>query len=198
MTAQVGGDVRLAALRAHEAPGEVRRVGQPVLEIAAGHHANVAEISSPDPHGHFLDHGIVAVTEVDAVHDAGLVGDLDQLRRFLPVHGQRLLRQHVLAGLHGFPGNAVVILVRRTIVDRIDPGIPEHFLVVGTGFLDVVPRRRALRQVEVRVHHGGDLDAADPSKSFDVDRANVSGSDDCDLDHAFSSLVKVVIRPVGD
>ena len=121
------------------APGEhIADVGGVAIEVAEETHggaqiadaAGADEIAGADPLGMGVHH------EGLADFDAGAGLRLKQLAGFGGVERQRLLTEHVLAGFGGANGPGHVQVIRERVVDGLDFGIGQQFLVGAVGFRD--------------------------------------------------------------
>ena len=83
----------------------------------------------------------------------------DQRLRLVGVKSDRLLAQHVLAGLQRADGPGDVQLVGQRIVDRLDRRIGEQLLIGAVGAGDAERGRRRLRLGEIA--RGDRVDARD-------------------------------------
>ncbi len=79
MRADVGDGAQLAALVRLESPVPVGRQQQPVLQIAAVHVPDLAELTALDARARLLHERVEADVEVGAVHEPARVGELDEL-----------------------------------------------------------------------------------------------------------------------
>ena len=86
-----------AALVRLEPPREVRGFEQPVLEVAAMHEMQRAQLAGGDHRSRLLHQGVAAIVERDCVHDAGPRRGIEQSTRFGSGHRQRLVRDDVFA-----------------------------------------------------------------------------------------------------
>ena len=65
--------------------------------------------------------------------DAGARADVEQRFGLGDSHAERLFAEHVLAGFGGLGGPGDVKLIGQRIVDRVDVGVGEQFLVGAVG-----------------------------------------------------------------
>ena len=156
---------------------------QPVLEPGARGHAHGARVPAAEAQRHLQHHGVVAVAEVDPGDDALLLRQRGELLRLVQGHGERLLREDVLPPLDGRLVHGEVQAVGRARVDHVDRRVGQDLGVVPVDFLDVVLLRRLSRELGVGVRDAFHRDPADAAQGLDVDRADVAGADDRDIDH---------------
>lgn len=160
-----------------EAPVPVAVEEQPVLEIATGHEANLAQTTRDDQFVGMLVERVIADVEVRGVDHAAIGRELDQCRRLAGRHRQRLLADEVPAGGQDLRRLDDVEIVRRGDVDDIDGRIGQQ----------VIERRIRARHTErlcpgsatfrCAAEHAPNRDA-DPSEGLDMDRPDKSGPDD--------------------
>ena len=187
--ADVGHRPQLAALGREDAPVVVGVEEQPVLHVAAGHVVDLAELAAAHPLAG-LDRERV---EADVVVDARglprvLAGEGHELGRLLRGHGQRLLAQHVLAGLERGLRHLEVQLVRRADVDRLDRLVVEQLLQRAVG-LRCADRRGELRGLGVRDTEDAHDLAARPPQRLGVHPAHEPRPDDRHADPRHALLL---------
>ena len=86
-----------AALLRLEAPREIGRLEQPVLQVAAVDEVHGADVARGDHRARLLHERVAAVVERHRVHDAGVGRGAPERVRFRRRRRQRLLRDDVLA-----------------------------------------------------------------------------------------------------
>ena len=139
--AEVGADVGQAARAAVglgvQAPIPIGVIEQPVLGICALHHQDFAQVARFAHTAHLLHQGIEAEIVKGAIAAAGLAGEGYQLGGLLHRSGQRLLANHVLAGLQRVADHGEVQDVGGAYMDSIHGGIFQDLVIVGVGLVDV-------------------------------------------------------------
>lgn len=114
MGADVADRPQFAPLRGEQTPVEVGVVQQPVLEEVSLHMDDPAEIAAGDHGPHLQDRREEPAHVVHREHrGGGFPHGRDHAGRLLGIHAQRLLADHVLAGLEGLQRLRHVHLVGR-------------------------------------------------------------------------------------
>ena len=181
MGADVADRAELAALAGEQAPVVVGVLEQPVLEEVALHMDDPPEIAALDQRAHLQHRGEEAAHVVhgeDRAARARLAHRRDDLGRLLRGHAQRLLADHVLAGLERVERLLDVDLVGRGDVDDVHVRRSDHraVVVIAVDRGDPPPVRRGAGRPGGTAD-GGDLHA-EALEPFDVDRADETGADD--------------------
>ncbi len=166
-----------AALVGLEPPVPVGVEEQPVLEVVAGHEADVAELAGGDHLADVLVERVEPDVEVHGVHEAALRRDLDKLRRLGGRHRQRLLADDVPAGGQDLLRLGDVEVVGRGDVDDLDRRILEDGVERRVGVTDAEGLGTLCAALRRAAEHAADLDA-DAPQLLDVDRADEAGADD--------------------
>ena len=109
----------------------------------------------------------------------------------LVVVTDRLLHQHVLAGLEGGEREGLVIIAARDDVDDIDVGPREHFLVVRLDARHVEFLGASLRLFAIDVADHDEVDQRGPLPPGDVSHARPAAR----ADHPNTQLVSHVDPP---
>ena len=167
---------RAAALRL-EAPVPVALEEQPVLEIAAGHQPDIADIASRHDLVGMLVQRVEADVEVHRVHHAAGRGKPRELAGLRSGHCQRLLADDVLAGRDDRLCLGDVEIVGRRHVDDVDRGIVEQRLEGRICVRHAERRRPRLAALRRAAEDAAHLDADTP-QGFDMNRADEARPDD--------------------
>ncbi len=145
------------------------RIGAPILRRRRGRRRrqtqrdlnlgedDVADLALAHEAARFLMHGLVALVEDDAEHDAVPPAGFDRLLAIRDRDRQRLLDQHMLAGGRG--GDRVLGMqpVRRRIVEGVDGGIAQHCVKRRMDRRDAVPLGERLPARAIAAHDGDKL-----------------------------------------
>ena len=179
--APVRAEVRQAARRAAglgiQAPVPIGVVEQPVLGIGALHHQDLAQVAILPHAAHVLHHGVEAQVVEGTIAAPGLAGQLYQLARLLHRDRQRLLANHVLAGLERVPGHGEMQEVRCTDVHRIDGGVFQNPAVIRVDLPDAEFGAQPRRLLHLAFADGIHLDVAQPANAFQMDAAHETGAE---------------------
>ena len=119
----------------------------------------------PKPQG---DAGIEPSHGPDLEHETGRLDGGGERLTLLDAHAERLLDEHVLAGLDRLERHRHVELVGDRDDDGIDPRVGEHPFVVRVGHLRLVRRGDVLEQVFGGVAQGVELGVASPASGLEV------------------------------
>ena len=166
---------RAAALRL-EAPVPVALEQQPVLEVAAGDQADVADIARRHHLAGMLVQRVEADVEVHGVDHAAGRGEPRELAGLRSGHCQRLLADDVLAGRNDRLRLGDVEIVRRRHVNDVDGGIVEERLERRIRLRHAEGRCARLTALRRAAEDAANLDA-DPAQGFDMNRADEPCSD---------------------
>ena len=157
-------DLRLVA--------HVRRIGERIAEkrldrLGGAERSILGEVAGSLPPGRMAGHERLG-------HElAGAAPGVDQLLGLRGGQRDRLLAEHVLAGLHGADAPGHVQVVGQRVVDRLDVGIGQQGLVAPIGARDAELRRdtvglglvargdRGDARVAATLHAGNDLPGRD-------------------------------------
>ena len=122
--------------------------------------------------------GVVAQVVVGAVAQLLLARRVStSSRASVGGDGQRLLAEHVLAGLHGVLGDREVQRVGRADVHGVDGRIFQHAAVVRLGSLHAELGGELLGLFDLRLADGVELHIAQPADAFQVNAADEAGSE---------------------
>ena len=160
-----------------EAPVPVALEQQPVLEVAAGHEPDVADLAARDDIVGVLVERVVADVEVGRVDQTGRGGRLDQLARLRRRHRQRLLAHDVAARREDRQGLRQVQVVRRGDVDDLDARVVEQVVERVVGARDAEDRGPCRATFRGAAEDAVDPDADAPER-LDVDGADEPRADD--------------------
>jgi hypothetical protein len=166
-----------AALLRLEAPGEVGRLQQPVLEVGAVDVVDGADAAGRHHRARLLDHRVAAVVEGDGVDDAGGAGSLPQRIGFRGGRGERLLRDDVLAVRERGADDGAVQEVRRRVVHDVDVRVGGERLEAAVGLRHAERVGLGARQALVGVGDRHDVDEAEAAHRVDVVGADEAGPD---------------------
>ena len=142
-----------------EAPVPVGLEEEPILEVAAGHQADVADLATSHELVGVLVERVVADVEVHGVDEPAGFGRLDQLVRFDRGHAQGLFADDMLAGRERSLRLADVQVIGRGDVDDIDARILEERLDRRIGVRDTQRVRTGGATLRGAAKHATDLDA---------------------------------------
>ena len=184
----VGDGGARAALLGLEAPREIGRLDEPVLEVAAVDEMHRPDVAGGDHLARLLDERVAAVVERDGVHDAGLLGRAPQVARVVGGHRERLVGDDVLAPRERSLDHRNVEEVRRRVVNDVDVGVGNQLFVAAVRLRDAervgFRSRRFLRARGDR----NDVDEPEASHGVDVVDADEAGADEAHSD-AFHFLL---------
>ena len=119
----------LAALLGLEAPGKIRGLQQPVLQIGPMDEVGLANFAVMNHLARLLDERVAAVIEGHGVHDAGVARRVGQRPRIFCVQRKRLVRDDVLSMAQRRHDHRHVQVVGRRVVDDV------HVRISGEGFV---------------------------------------------------------------
>ena len=166
----------LAALLGLEAPGKIRGLQQPVLQIRAMDEVGLANFAVMNHLARLLDERIAAVIEGHGVYDAGVARRVGQRPRIFCVQRKRLVRDDVLSMAQRRHDHRHVQVVGRRVVDDVHVRIRGEGLVAGVrlGHTEGVGLR-ACRAIRARCD-GHDIDEPEPPHRVDVVRSDEPGA----------------------
>src|SRR5918993_1988341 len=87
----------LSPLFGLEAPREVGRLKQPVLQVRAVHEVRLTDLAVANHFTRLLHEWIAAVVESDRMYDAGFARGADERSRIFRIQRKRLVRHDVLS-----------------------------------------------------------------------------------------------------
>ena len=96
--ADIGDGAQLASQLRFQAPVPVGGIKKPILQEAAMHEARLADCAFGDQRASFLSQRVIAQVVGDAADPLLFFGNLNQLRAFDGIHGERFLAHNVLSG----------------------------------------------------------------------------------------------------
>ena len=174
----------LAALFRLEAPGEVRGLQQPVLQVGAVHEVRLAELAVPNHLARLLDEGIAAVIERHGMDDARLPRGVDKRAGIFRIQRERLVRNDVLSMRQRRHDDGNVQVVGRRVVHDVHVGIGSQRLVAAVRLWDAQRvGLRAGRAIGAR-RHRDDIDEPETPHRIDVVRPDKSRADEAHPDPA--------------
>ncbi len=144
-----------AQLPADVSGGQQRRA-HPRLDVA-----DRAQLATSQQRDHADRHRVVAVVERLHHDEACSSRDGRHLFCFSGVGRERLLAQHVFAGLECSDGPSTVEAVRQRVVDRIDARVVEQRRIAAVDFRDVMLRRERPRSIRIPRRDRHDLGVVD-------------------------------------
>jgi hypothetical protein len=147
-------------------------VGARPLEAREGARqvAQGPEVARGDALFGVAEQGVMAEIVADLKDSAALLDPQREPLRLVEVERQRLLAEHIAAGIQRGGADRVVLRRRRQDVDRVD--LPEHAAEVGDDALGwQVPRRRPGARRRIGVGEPQPVAQAEPQPGLQVDRA---------------------------
>ena len=158
---RVAADVEHAAAAPAQHVPDVGRIGQQVAEMAVDR-LELADPPAADELARRQPLRVRAHHEGFLDVDAGTVARRQQRPRVGQVHAERLLAQHVLAGLGGLDRPGHVEMVGQGVVDRVDLGVGQERLVAVVAARDAQAVRHLAAAGRLARGQGHDLAARRP------------------------------------
>ena len=150
--------------------------------------AQRAELTAADDLDHPPGERVVAPMEGLHEDETGLPRNRRELFRLRSIRGERLLAQHVLAGLERSRGPRRVQTVRQRVVDRVDVGRADQRLVIGIHVRHAVLGRELLGPRSVSRRDRDDLGLPHMGRRLDHRRGRnarrTEHTDPHDIHHA--------------
>ena len=171
-----------AALLRLEAPREIGRFEQPVLEVSAVNEMHRPELAAGDHLARLLHQRIAAVVERHRVDDAGLVRRVEQPPGIGAVIASGLSEITCLPRRQRRQDHRHVQVVRRRVVHDVDVGIGDQRLVAAVRLRHAervgLPARRRVAARRDRDH----VDEAESAHGVDVVGADEARADQAHAD----------------
>ena len=165
------------AMRGVEPPVPVGLVEQPVLEVAPGDEANVAQCPLGDRLAQVLVEGIETDVEVDRADQARGGGETNQIGRLGCGHGQRLLAHDMTSRGEDLSGLRHVQVVRRRDVHDLHALVGQERLERRVGLPDAEGGRALGATLRAAAEDAANVDP-DATERLDMDRPDEAGADD--------------------
>ena len=165
----VGADVHRGAAREVVLVADVGELGQREAQRGLDP-PDRAELAAVDDLAHAVRERVVPVVERLHHDEAGARRDRGDVFGLLRVRGERLLAQHVLAGLERGDRPLRVQPVRERVVDRVDVGIGDERRVGVVHLRDAVLRRERVGPAAIARRDRADRRFADVARGLDHGR----------------------------
>ena len=135
----------------------------PQVHARGGDEVDLAEVVLADQVAHLVDRRAVEERVSGHEHETAALGQLHERFGLCDGGGERLLHEHVLAGLERLPGESEMGARRRRNCDRVDAWVVEQRLEVrGRRHAGIATRKlRGLRGIELAQREHLELRALD-------------------------------------